>query len=175
MRTIDDFLSKRPLSHIYHYTDATAVINILTSQTKHLRVTNIRYLNDSSEYRQAQDRIFKEIERRGSSDFVRFLSGGQQVNTLQAIGQTAFGLATLNDPVFVTSFSEEENLLSQWRAYCPKGDGYSLGFDASDFSGDPVEGMALVKCVYTDEDAAKLCSALIESWDERGNGPNLQT
>lgn len=167
MEIIRSFLSQRPPSNIFHYTSAAATINILTSEIKHLRATNIRHLNDSSEYRGAQIRVIQEMNRRGRADFVRVLSGGQQVNTLQAIGQTAFDLASLNDPVFVVSFSEEEDLLSQWRAYCPHGDGYSLGFDASDFPGNAAEEVTLVKCVYTAEDAAGLCNALIESWDQQ--------
>ena len=122
--------------------------------------------NDSSEYVQAQDRIVEQLDKGGRSDVASVLSGDKTTNTLQDIGQTAFELARLNNPVFVTSFSEEENLLSQWRAYCPQGDGYSLGFSASDFSGEPVEGMALVKCVYSAKEANDLCHALIESWKE---------
>ena len=50
---------------------------------------------------------------------------------------------------FVASFSENGDQLSQWRAYCPKGNGFSIGFRYSDLSYLlKTTGFRLVKCIY---------------------------
>jgi hypothetical protein len=65
--------------------------------------------------------------------------------------------------IFVCCFSEEGDLLSQWRAYCPQGGGVSLGFDPIELrdiaSG---QGFTLVKCIYDESRAIALLNAIIQ-------------
>src|SRR5580704_3347296 len=84
-KKIQSFLSQRPVGNIYHYASATATLNILSSDEKHLRATSIRHLNDSSEYVQAQDRIVEQLDKGGRSDVASVLSGDKTTNTLQDI------------------------------------------------------------------------------------------
>src|SRR5262249_23470898 len=48
--------------------------------------------------------------------------------------------------------SEESDLLSQWRAYCPRGVGYALGFDSAALISAVTDARArLGACVYDPE------------------------
>ncbi|MCC7714677.1 DUF2971 domain-containing protein [Janthinobacterium lividum] len=54
-----------------------------------------------------------------------------------------------NQAVFVTSFSEKPDLLSQWRGYCPGGAGVCIGFNKSEIESHCAQlGYRLEKCVY---------------------------
>ncbi|MBI3169743.1 MAG: DUF2971 domain-containing protein [Chloroflexi bacterium] len=54
------------------------------------------------------------------------------------------------DGIYVCSFSEEGNQLSQWRGYCPEMGGFSLGFnfDSSLIELISTQDFRLAKCVY---------------------------
>ncbi|MEP2774434.1 MAG: DUF2971 domain-containing protein [Luteolibacter sp.] len=70
------------------------------------------------------------------------------------------------EDVFVISFSEEPDLLSQWRGYTPKNCGYSIGFDSPTLEdiGWEIDRMTLVKCVYTESAKAELIDDLLNSY-----------
>ena len=58
-------------------------------------------------------------------------------------------LPSENFSFFVCSFSEERDLLSQWRGYCKNGSGYSLGFALSSLQSCVKRaGFAIKPCVY---------------------------
>jgi Protein of unknown function (DUF2971). len=127
---------------LFHYTSLAAAINIVTTRT--LWASSIHHLNDGTEFRIGYDLLRSEIDRiapddkrlAAFTDAVRFaLVSTQQVN------------------VFVGSFSENGDLLSQWRSYCPPGKGVSIGFDSADLAGSAVaQDFELVKCIYDPEE-----------------------
>jgi hypothetical protein len=96
---------------LFHYTDAGGLYGIANYQK--LWLTNLHYLNDSKEYYYAFD-LLKEII---SNEYQGLLSEEQ----LECFGAGKAG-------VFTFSLTEEKDLLSQWRGYCPNG-GYSLCFE----------------------------------------------
>jgi hypothetical protein len=60
--------------------------------------------------------------------------------------------------IYVCSFSSNPDQLSQWRGYCPDGNGYSIGFE---FNSKMIEHINknkhgfdfdLVKCIYAEQD-----------------------
>ncbi len=168
MSAIKTFLEKRPNGPIYHYTDATAAINIL--ENKKIWASNIRHLNDSAEFLKARSWINKKLKKWGKARRALASMDKVQVDPSDplrgTVGQVAHRFVNSVAPVFVASFSEAANLLSQWRAYCPNGNGYSLGFDASRFNGSHLH-MCLVKCVYKRSEIDELCTSLLESWAEK--------
>jgi hypothetical protein len=168
MRTISEYLSLRPNSLVHHYTSADAAISIL--ENRQLRASKIRHLNDADEYMHAKSRLLSELEKRNKSPKMKKITAalaGQGLSlTGNALGSSVVRSSEHNVPIYVLSFSGEENLLSQWRAYCPNGEGYSLGFDLSNIPSDPFNGVEMVRCVYTEAEQDDLCSALIASWDE---------
>ena len=90
------------------------------------------------------------------------------------------------DP-FVICFSEKGNLLSQWRAYCPK-DGYALGFQPDDLN--PLwlkEETTFAKCIYEKSEREEVIQAIAASliedfsdvritdseWMSKASGPSI--
>lgn len=101
---------------LYHYTSAQGLIDIL--QSWEIWSTSITHLNDASEYvhtLKLADRLPSNALVNSHWNLDRFLA-----DCIQNPGH--------RPPVYVASFSGDGNLLSQWRAYCPPGNGYSIGF-----------------------------------------------
>jgi hypothetical protein len=173
MQKIEEFLAQRPANPIYHYAEAKAAINII--QTRTLWATKVRHLNDSTEILHSQEWLVAELKKRDVRRAAEVLSGGVRepipgkggVLSAPLVGGAIATAKTLDPPVYVVSFSEEDNLLSQWRAYCSGSNGYSLGFDASAFDHTSTGSPLMVKCVYAEQEKQDLCHALVESWNEQ--------
>lgn len=120
---------------LYHYTSFEKFLSML--QSRKLRASDARYLNDTSEV----DYGFEKAKERIESH-----SPGL--------------MAEENSRAFLCCFSREGNLLSQWRAYCPAG-GVSIGFsrDALMKIAEP-QLFALKRCAYTDDEIESLLNAL---------------
>ncbi len=70
--------------------------------------------------------------------------------------------STVADDLYVSSFSERPDLLSQWRGYCPGGNGYCLGFEREVIEDYCVEnGMRLEKCLYSHDEQLGAVAAII--------------
>jgi hypothetical protein len=150
VRLIGEFL-KPPQIPLYHYTTASGLLDITSSCQ--IWATHVRHLNDSSEYYHALDLVNDSLEgqlRQISWEFPDYppdviLEGVRELD------------------VFVACFSEEENLLSQWRAYCPEG-GYSIGFMPHQFQQMKlVQTSSFVKCVYEESDQLDLVNAIAKA------------
>jgi hypothetical protein len=152
MELIDRFISRKPTATIYHYTDAAGLLGI--AQHRSLWATSYLHLNDSMEHKTAYG----------------FLRVALAKTTLSVQLQEVFTqlLKESEKPVFVASFSEDGNLLSQWRAYCGKGQGYSIGFapDNPLFAAANGNMFNLVKCVYSKEEQRSLADAFVSSFEE---------
>jgi len=111
-----------PKGLLYHYTDQKGLIGIIES--KKIWATHARYLNDTSE-----GKIVFEVLRKVLNDIPgnSTLQDRRKAMTKFQAGLKDF-VAGLN--MFVTSFSEDGNRLSQWRAYSGMNGGYSIGFRA---------------------------------------------
>src|SRR5271166_2048754 len=112
----------QPPAVLYHYTSMEGLLGILESGT--IWATDIRYLNDKSEMTHLWDLVKIHIqqkledEKTPDRDFLKeLLTGGGSLN------------------VFVSCFSEDGDSLSQWRAYCPGGSGFSVGFHSAALGG----------------------------------------
>jgi hypothetical protein len=78
-------------------------------------------------------------------------------------------------PLYISCFSAEGDLLSQWREYCPQGGGVSLGFDPGSLTGtDDPATFKLSQCVYDQVRQRKLTDQAIESFLLKSStSPNL--
>nr|WP_240894745.1 DUF2971 domain-containing protein [Fodinibius halophilus] len=64
--------------------------------------------------------------------------------------------------IFAASFSENGDLLSQWRAYCPDSGGYNIGFNHSDLEWLLNSyNLEIVPCIYEEEKQFLLIDELI--------------
>jgi hypothetical protein len=103
---------------VYHYTTIDAMMKIVKDKT--IWATSISYLNDTSERDHylglVRDRIpeYRQTHPLDDPDifdeFLREFDSGLEYRP------------------FVTSFSEEDDSLPQWRSYCPQGNGVAIGF-----------------------------------------------
>lgn len=135
---------------LFHYTDIHAVSSMLQSGL--MWASDIRYLNDHSEYRDGEGCIqetFKsrlgELDGAGSEKMIAHLE--------------SFLESSKNSYTFICSLSEGEDLLSQWRGYCPRSGGYAIEFnlkDARDF------GAPLHTCIYARTDKESMASSLFD-------------
>lgn len=111
--------NRRRPSILFHYTSANGLLGIL--QERGIWATDIRYLNDSSEYYYALDLLGDAIERRREKAKSKYLGALLEVLNLRLEKED-------ETEIFVSSFTEESDQLSQWRAYCAPYGGYAIGF-----------------------------------------------
>lgn len=135
------------LDTIFHYASSAAAIGIIKYQQ--IWASKIQYLNDENEYLQYISHFEKVARKRfNSSDKVESSFLDDLIGTLKTI---------LSANIFVASFSERGDLLSQWRGYCPSG-GYSLGMPLEKIENSlKEEGIYFCKAIYSapnDDDIA---------------------
>ena len=71
-------------------------------------------------------------------------------------------MSVLDQGVFVASLTEQMDQLSQWRAYCPPGGGYSIGFPSLLLKTQAtMQDYLLLKCIYDQATQIKLLEELI--------------
>ena len=145
---------------LYHYTSSGGLIGILTSRA--FWMTNVQYMNDSSELEYGQNLFRAAIQEEFSalstkeeeSELRKFLSRYSSPNYSVR--------PNISFEFFVTSFCEDGNLLNQWRSYGGQGGGYSLGFDFSFL----LPGLSLpctpAKVIYDPKIQQEAISSLLE-------------
>ena len=104
---------------LYHYTSIEGFLGIISS--KNLWASHCQYLNDASEYKHALN-FAEEI----SSNI--FMNDDYNAGFGFILRKSISSLKE-DSEIFIASFSEEFDLLSQWRGYCPPNDGICIGFD----------------------------------------------
>ena len=126
-------IKKNPPKILYHYTSIDGLKGILDSRC--LWASQIHFLNDTQEFNYSIDILKKLV-----SEFKEGLPPKKALSTVPlkpeeclrsfyGLTEDIFKIEAISKlPVCVFSFSENGNLLSQWRGYCPPGGGYSIGF-----------------------------------------------
>jgi hypothetical protein len=103
---------------LYHYTSQQGLLGIV--QNKVLWMSNIRYLSDAAEFGYAAGLVREVLNQSLRTE--RGPWNDYYAGILDTLDET------LHSAPSVASFSEEGDLLSQWRAYTPNGLGFSVGF-----------------------------------------------
>ncbi len=117
-----DRIQGDPPEVLYHYTDVAGLIGILSSSS--LWATNLRFMNDAEELAHSWKLmldVLREAKNRAKSP--------AQVELIEEIERAARSTWTGYPDLYATSFTENGDLLSQWRAYGTSGGGYAIGFD----------------------------------------------
>jgi hypothetical protein len=161
-----------PPEILYHYTNAEGLVGIVSSGA--LWATDLRFVNDASELDHALESMLTAIARAR----IRF-SSPVQLMLLDRL-EDVIGQRAMFPSVHSVSFSENGDLLSQWRAYGGDGGGYAIGFAALDLRPDftggvPAGGGVIHRVVYDqatqdqllDDVIAEGCE-LTERIDQRG-------
>ncbi len=113
-------------SMLYHYTTQVGLMGIVES--KEIWATQIEYLNDGMELIYAFDLAMQVLyfyRDRPSADGT-VIDDAQRLRINDLIDLLQGRPLALR--VFVASFSENPDVLSQWRAYGRPGDAFSIGF-----------------------------------------------
>lgn len=153
LKVFGELLARRPRGLLYHYTNQEGLLGIFGSAE--IWATQVRYLNDASEFRHAFD-LAAEI----ADEIVR-TAAGQRKKLAQ---QVANGIRGAGINICVASFSERGDDLSQWRAYSQGGVGYSLGFHYDDLEeAIKTSGWMLTPCIYDPKEQRNLLTKLIET------------
>jgi hypothetical protein len=127
---------------VFHYTDANGLIGILSSNT--LWFTDIRYLNDPSEFHFGQEFALKALGRMAKEH----ASGDQLVRVFCEKMLSGLNEARQTFSMFVGSFSKNGDELGQWRAYSDDGKGFCLGISPSVFTPAELQEDPLKNAVF---------------------------
>lgn len=172
--------------NLYHYTDLNAVHSIL--DTNIIRMTDIRFLNDKTEYLQglqileeASHEIFPQ-DPMYDPEFLNVLEGW-----LEKAFKELFEYESASEVFYVTSFSRSSDILSQWRSYgmfAIEFDEVKLAERVSNFILERINStnrsvnMEFIECHYVSdvpnaiEEASELiCSKVIttmDAWWQKG-------
>jgi hypothetical protein len=144
-----------------HYTSQRGLIGILSTET--LWATNIKFLNDEQEFQHAVELIKQIIPTSKITSahphhavHVGFLDRIKA--KLELLHEYETG------SIYTCSFSQEVDLLSQWRGYCPENNGFCLVF-ALDEVFKSVQTtyptVELKECIYEDADKEARIKALL--------------
>lgn len=139
---------------LYQYTSFFGLLGILSTHS--IWLTNIEFMNDSSEMRYGQNLISEYVDEKKQtvSDLCKEVLIGDIVGHMG--GTMAACFCTNND------------LLSQWRAYGQGGSGYNIGFDASQLCTNPK--VQLRKVIYQPNTQITLIRNVIDSVCETFEG-----
>lgn len=135
---------------LYHYTDVGAVRSVLESGF--LWASDIRYLNDHSEYRDGESKIQQIFEEKNAG-----LSPANAEKIRQNFSSCLD--SSKSSYTMICSLSQGEDLLSQWRGYCPRAGGYALEFTLEDQRNF---GAPLHQCVYDEKAKAEAGASLFD-------------
>lgn len=145
---------------LFHYADFASFVGIITS--KEMWATNMHCLNDEQEFLDAVKIVRSEIHRRMNEETQEYTDIGNEL--LEEIER----VSKIN--IHVVAFSEEHDLLSQWRGYCADG-GLSLGFSFDDlFALAKENSFYLGKCIYDRATKHDILKSLI---DDRLTGATM--
>jgi hypothetical protein len=125
---------------LYHYTDGNGFLGMLNR--RRLWFSHIKYLNDSAEYSYALTRL---------SDVLGEYEEIDQYHHLRNAFKTISDNERLQNH-YSFSLTEEKDLLSQWRGYCPNG-GYSFAINDQHFEEmRTYYKLTFEKCLYDKEE-----------------------
>lgn len=132
-RTLDQFEKEipqpeheRPDVTLFHYTDAKGLRGILGN--KCIWATHYLHLNDREEIKIGERCFCEEVESFSKDPSLSVLHRRLFKTLFREYQRLPLTSAF---EIFIASFSEARDLLSQWRAYAPNGGGYSIGIDST--------------------------------------------
>ena len=160
-------------SVLYQYTNFAGLEGILKSRK--FWATDTHFLNDSSEITYA-DQMMSTI----LNDRMTTIAGNSILQDIyyDVLGRK-YGLPSVirawDDDFYVVSFSQDGNLLSQWRAYGADGAGYAIGIRPHDLE-EKIEGatalaygkrgLAFIKVCYDEDEQRALILDVVDRGEE---------
>jgi hypothetical protein len=171
-----DRLHSEPPAVLHHYTTAAGLMGIIGSQ----RVwgTNARFLNDPSEVRYALKVISEAVAEREKPylvarsaepalervpDILARLMGAREPK-IEVWAKQLLEIFDQQREIYVASFCEDGDLLSQWRGYAAAGGGYAIGITTDEIWGatDARPSVILRKVIYDPEVQRRVVSQWVQ-------------
>jgi len=160
--------ARRPKNFVlYHYTTADGLKGII--ENDELWATSAYYLNDPTEIMYGYQLIDEALEawRKKANPPENCMAGGLVYKLQRQFGHDYLKLNIIT-PVYLTCFCEEDNLLSQWRAYSQSG-GYSIGFhvlsEGTVYGLKPEPSVYSARCVKVEYDRGEQLRRITELLD----------
>lgn len=143
---------KIPLK-LFHYTDLNATAGIISENEFWL--TNLFYLNDKNEYEVGLN-LFKKYLKYKKSEFAENPKVSIFLNSLNSAVDY---LETGN--VYIMSFSEQSDLLSQWRGYADNCRGTRIEFSSLEKLKN--QGILILPCIYSELEQSDYISHIVDN------------
>lgn len=166
----------QPPEILWHYTSLEAAIQILNTQT--MRATHYAFLNDRDEIKKGWEILEQEVNLmlESNSDSI------DDMEKCRITGELIKSIEGKDFDLFIISFSEVEDSLSQWMGYTPDG-GCAIGFRSnqivfcfskprSDTSILVPEGLSVYPCIYDREIFKEMAREMIQPFAEKWGIPN---
>lgn len=154
-----------PPDQLYHYTSFQGFMGITASRS--IWASSIHHLNDAEEFAHGRRLVQTEIQERRRS--IQNRSEDDFMSLLWSRIEQIRGAH-----VFVASFSQDDDLLSQWRGYCPSGKGISVGISSDQLrERGKAQGFRLVPAIYDYEKQKAAVRELIDEAVTNRNRGNI--
>jgi hypothetical protein len=152
---VKEILHRTPPPVLYHYTTQQGLLGIINS--KEIWATHTQYLNDIREFRHATDLVKQELSLMADATPVEDKVLRDRLWDMKnAVSRT---LQNIN--VCVCSFSENGDVLSQWRAYGGPASGFAIGFSGEELREMSREWGWLVPVAYEEEEQRRVIRSLL--------------
>ena len=147
-----------PTETLYHYTSLSGLLGIVDSRV--LRASDIRYMNDSAELRHTIDLLNTHVTQ-------RIIAGVDNPVLLEQFLEWLSHRVIGGSLLMGASFRANGNLLSQWRGYSAHGKGVSLGFNpAAILRCAEQQQFQVGKCLYDPATQSALIEKIIDAVEE---------
>lgn len=165
------------LDTLYHYTSQQGLLGII--KNKELLMTDILYLSDSSEYKHTLDLLKSLVETREKQLSTLTGMSGNDVNSkVRKVyrylkSYCELGIDKTNERLienYIFSLSRKEDDLNQWRSYCPREGGFSIGFDYKRLSSiiyqEKNKGYTIRECIYDPTKKNEIINSILKPIDD---------
>jgi hypothetical protein len=151
---LNDALSLTPSIPLYHYTGQDGLLGIIKERA--IWASHHQCLNDTQEFLHAKSLIRSEVDKHRTD------ADGNTIKLLDEMQATLEGPKG-NEEVnlYVASFSEDGDSLSQWRAYGGQTAGFALGFNGTEIKRILHPRFNIVRCIYEPEEQRKIAAAIV--------------
>lgn len=135
-------------------------------------MTHIKFMNDASEYSYAMNLIGQELEEieKCAPEIVSQVMPTPESKGEHHLNEWLNPLKVIMDDitsidVFIASFSEMVDDISQWRGYCPKLGGFCIGFESEGLVDlAKKQDYLLTSCIYKTSDQISIIREIIHSF-----------
>ena len=151
---------------LYHYTDSNGLLGILESGIFY--ASHFSHFNDPSELTYGINIINTCIRERIKHEKIKSIK--DKLNKFQQSFDVNEIIFKVNELIFGLSFSENGDLLSQWRAYSDNGKGYSIGLLKNDilkrggiYILNETDNLFITKMIYDTEIQKEISTKLYDT------------